>query len=91
VAARIKGRRVHATPPPPEYVMASVKLDVATHARVAAAASLARMDKSAWMGRAISEALTGIVVFDRKNRPEAAQVDSGSLPIDTPVDDRRAG
>ena len=46
--------------------MASVRLDVPTHARVAAAAALAGMDKSAWMSRAITEALSGIVVFDRR-------------------------
>lgn len=47
--------------------MASVRLDVATHARVAAAAALAGMDKSAWMNRAITEALSGVVVIDRRN------------------------
>jgi hypothetical protein len=50
--------------------MASVRLDVATHARVAAAAALAGMDKSAWMSRAIQDALSGIVVFDRRAKAD---------------------
>jgi predicted HicB family RNase H-like nuclease len=48
------------------HVSASVRLDVATHARVSAAAALAGVDKSTWMSRAITEALQGIVVFDRR-------------------------
>jgi hypothetical protein len=56
--------------------MASVRLDVATHARVAAAAALAGIDKSSWMSRAITEALTGIVVFDRR---AVKPVDQGDL------------
>jgi hypothetical protein len=58
------------------HVSASVKLDVATNARVAAAAALAGIDKSTWMSRAIVDALQGIVVFDR--RKGADQVDSSS-------------
>lgn len=46
--------------------MASVRLDVGTYARVSAAAALAGMDKSAWMARAIGEALKGVVVIDRR-------------------------
>ena len=38
---------------------------VATHARVAAAAALAGVDRSTWINRAITDALKGIVVFDR--------------------------
>jgi len=47
-------------------VSASVKLDLATHARVAAAAALAGVDRSAWINKAITEALRGIVVFDKR-------------------------
>lgn len=46
--------------------MASVRLDVTTNARVAAAAALAGIDKSAWMSRAITEALAGVLVIDRR-------------------------
>ena len=53
-------------PPAGKTVKATVCLDVGTHARVSAAAALAGMDKSAWMGRAITEALKGIVVIDRR-------------------------
>lgn len=59
-------RRGPAGPSARTHVMASVKLDVATHARVAAAASLAGLDKSAWMSRVISEAVAGLVLIDRR-------------------------
>jgi hypothetical protein len=59
--------------------MASVRLDVATHARVAAAAALAGMDRSAWIGRAINEALAGIVVFDRRSERAPRLPDQGDL------------
>jgi hypothetical protein len=56
--------------------MTSVRLDVATHSRLSAAASLAGVDKSAFCAKAIQEALTGIVVFDRRaGRSETAQTD----------------
>jgi hypothetical protein len=54
-------------------VSASVRLDVGTHARVAAAAALAGVDRSTWINRAITDALSGIVVFDR--RKTAGDVD----------------
>lgn len=50
------------------HVMASVKLDVATHARVSAAASLEGVDKSAWMSRVISEAVSGLKLIDNRNK-----------------------
>ena len=68
-------RRGAAAPAVRKFVMASVKLDVATHARVAAAAALAGLDKSAWMSRAITEALAGIVVFDRRAQKGGGEVD----------------
>lgn len=52
--------------PERKFVSASVKLDVATHAKVSAAAALLGISKSTWMERAINEALTGIVLFDRR-------------------------
>ncbi len=62
--------RGSAAPQVPKSVMASVRLDVATHARVSAAAALAGMDKSAWMSRAIRDALKGVVVIDRRKSAE---------------------
>lgn len=56
------------------HVMASVKLDVATYARVSAAAALAGMDKSAFMSQAISVAVKGLVIIDR-SRSRADEVD----------------
>lgn len=57
-----------ASRPERKLVSASVKLDVATHAKVSAAAALLGISKSTWMERAIIEALSGIVLFDRKAR-----------------------
>lgn len=54
------------TPHSRKSVMASVKLDVATHTRVGVAASIAGMDKSAWMSKVIKDAVKGIVVIDRR-------------------------
>jgi hypothetical protein len=53
-------------------VKCSVLLDVGTNARLAAAAALEGLDKSAWMSRAITEALKGIVVFDRRKSADGA-------------------
>lgn len=78
MAAQPARRRGSAAPTVKKYVMASVRLDVATHARVAAAAALAGLDKSAWMSRAITEALTGIVVFDRRTAKPGDRVDLAS-------------
>ena len=72
-------RRGSAVPSARKFVMASVRLDVATHARVAAASALAGLDKSAWMSRAITEALSGVVVIDRrKSDDQATEVGSAS-------------
>jgi hypothetical protein len=61
------------------HVMASVKLDVASYAKVSAAAALAGLDKSTWMSRAIAQALRGIVAFDRNAEKPTDEVDpSGS-------------
>jgi len=79
VAAQPSKRRGSATPSARKFVMASVRLDVATHARVAAAAALAGMDRSTWIGKAINEALAGIVVFDRRAaKPGDQMVDPAS-------------
>lgn len=53
--------------------MTSVRLDAATHARVAAAASLAGMHKSAFCALAISDAVKSIMVYDKNKF--AAQAD----------------
>lgn len=59
--------------------MTSVRLDVATHSRLSAAASLAGVDKSAFCARAIENALVGIVVFDRRaGKSETAQPDQST-------------
>jgi hypothetical protein len=46
--------------------MCSVRLDVATHAKLSAAASLSGVDKSTFCARAITEAVAGVVVIDRR-------------------------
>lgn len=85
VASQPVRKRGSATPAARKHVMASVRLDVATHARVAAAAALAGLDKSAWMSRAITEALSGIVVFDRRAPKGGDHGDPGEM------DDRQDG
>ena len=64
------------------HVMASVKLDVASHAKVSAVAALEGIDKSTWMSQVITEALKGVVVFDRRpgkagGRASLADSDTG--------------
>jgi len=81
VATQPPKRRGPASPPAKKFVMASVKLDVATHARVAAAAALSQIDRSTWIAKAINEALSGIVVFDRR-----APKGSGESDPDTGLD-----
>jgi hypothetical protein len=80
LAAQSPRRRASADPSAGKTVKATVSLDVATHARVSAAAALAGMDKSAWMNRAITEALKGIVVIDRRKSagPVDPSVEEGS-------------
>jgi hypothetical protein len=68
VAAQLPRKRGSATASPRRFVSASVRLDVNTHARVAAAAALAGIDRSTWINRAIDEALRGIVVFDKRSK-----------------------
>ena len=70
MAAQPSRRRGSAAPPVRKFVSASVRLDVGTHARVAAAAALAGVDRSTWINRAITDALKGIVVFDRTKGPD---------------------
>jgi len=81
VATQPAKRRGPASPAARKFVMASVKLDVATHARVAAAAALAGIDRSAWIAKAINEGLTGIVVFDRR-APKGSGADDGDTVMD---------
>lgn len=57
MAAQPSRRRGSAAPPARKSVSASVRLDVATHARVAAAAALAGVDRSTWINQAITDAL----------------------------------
>jgi hypothetical protein len=76
VAAQTPHSRKPADKQASRTVKASVCLDVATNARLAAAAALEGIDKSTYMNRVITESLKGIVVFDR--RRGADQVDSSS-------------
>jgi hypothetical protein len=78
VAAQVPKRRGSAAPAARKHVMVSVRLDVPTNARVAAAAALAGLDKSTYCARAITEALAGIVVFDRNNPKSGGQADLSS-------------
>ncbi len=66
MATQTPRKRGAAAPSARKSVMTSVRLDVATHARVSAAASLAGMDKSAFCAKAIMDAVAGLVVIDRR-------------------------
>lgn len=46
--------------------MTSVRLDVAVHARMSAAASMAGKDKSRFIADLVTEALRGLVIIDRR-------------------------
>lgn len=68
---RSKGAKEQAGGKAPEEertgVSASVRLDVATYAKVSAVAALQGVPKSTWMANVITDALQGIVLFDRKS------------------------
>lgn len=58
-------RRKTADQPPQKYVKATISVDVATHARWAAAAALRGMDRNAFAVAALHEALRGLHIIDR--------------------------
>ena len=51
-----------------------------------AAAALAGKDKSAWMARAIMDALKGVVVIDRRKSPDGAKSPDEVIDSDAPGD-----
>jgi hypothetical protein len=61
--------------------MASVRIDVPTYAKISALAALEGIDKSALMCRFITEAVSGIVVFDRRKSDD--RVDPSSQETST--------
>lgn len=63
-------RRKTAVPSVERSVKATVVVDVDTHARWAAAAALAGVDRSAWAAGVIKEALRGVIVVDRRKTGE---------------------
>lgn len=71
--AKDAGKRTH--------VMASVRLDVATYAKVSAIAALRGVDKSSFMSRVIMESVRSVVVFDRsieaRGKVDPADSDTG--------------
>lgn len=83
MAAQPTRGRKSADSKPRDHVMASVKLDVATYAKVSAAAALAGVDKSAFMSQAISAAVRQFVIIDRSKKPAGEADLSG-------IDDRTA-
>jgi hypothetical protein len=73
VASSKSPRRGTAVPTSRKSVSASVRLDLITHARVAAAAALAGMDRGTWINEAIQRHLKGIVVFDKLKTHESGE------------------
>jgi hypothetical protein len=58
-------RRKGATTPEGRRIKTTIPLDAATHARLAAAASLCGVTKGEWMARCVAEGLKGYVVIRR--------------------------
>lgn len=68
-------RRKSAVASGSKTVKASISVDVALHARWAAAAALRGMDRSAFAVEAIEAAVRGIVVVDRRKTDEPNTTD----------------
>ena len=76
MASQTPHRRKPADSQASRTVKASVVLDVGTNARLSAAAALEGIDKSAFIARCLTEALKGIVVFDRRKSADGADPSS---------------
>lgn len=63
-------RRKTADPPQQRTVKASLTVGVDLHARWAAAAALRGMDRNAFAVAALTEALRGIHIIDRRAKPD---------------------
>jgi hypothetical protein len=83
VATESPRRRKAAAPEKRRYVKATVTVDVRTHALWSAAAALRGMDRSAFAVEALTSALKGLVLVDRRGGP-----DGDSDPV---VEDRQSG
>ena len=77
MAAQTPRNRKSADVQASRIVKCSVSLDVATHARLSAAAALEGIDKSTYMSRCIIESLKGIVLFDRRSSTGRVDLSSG--------------
>lgn len=74
-----KPSRRSASPQTLRTVKTSVQLDVATHAKLAALAALRGVPMTTIMSEAIADAVSSMVVFDRKAVKVASQADSPGL------------
>lgn len=70
VAAQTPRRRKIADPSTTKFVKATVLLRVEVHARLAAAAALRGVDRSTYAAECIENGLKGIVVIDRRRKPD---------------------
>lgn len=72
-------------------IKVSVFLDAETHAKLAGASALAGMDRSAFAATAIRDAVSSIVLFDRKanqrKSPGRADPDGQGVQLKGSVDD----
>lgn len=78
---RPRKRRTAATQPR-KTVKASIVLDVQTHARLAAAAALRGMDRSALAAEFITEGLKGLVIVNRGKFADNVDSDSPGRSTD---------
>lgn len=82
MAAQNPKRRGSAEPTTRRTVMASVRIDASVYTKVGVAASLEGIDKSAFMSRVITQAVQGIVVFDRRKSAGAVTVADEGIGTD---------
>jgi hypothetical protein len=72
-------RRAAVRPSPNAIVRTSVPLDVETHAKLCATAALQQRDRSAVAAEFITEALRGLVIFDKRKNPGPVGSDSEGI------------
>lgn len=79
MATQPRPRRAGSAASARKSVMTSVRLDVATHSRMSAAASIAGVDKSRFIADLIKESLQGFIIIDRRaGKSETAQPDQST-------------
>lgn len=79
--------RKSAVPQASKFVKASLSVDVDLHARWSAAAALRRMDRNAFAVEALTTALKGIHIIDRRKSPASVDTSDRLAPASGLSDD----